>query len=779
MADIINYDPNTGRKLNPGESVVDKATGKTVTQGTVFGSTPAVAPMVTSVASSVPATKTQPSGSLTPINSVNQAPTMGATPGSNYGVLSSATPVASTSTDIINYDPNTGRKLNPGESVVDKATGKTVTQGTAFNSTPVSTSVPSSTVSTTSTSNNTPAVSSGLTNYLSSLNYPSDYNTLTTLAKQYGITNWTGSTNQQNSLLWALKNGASATQAPGYTEESVSTSVSPTIASTSNENIINYDPNTGRKLNPGESVVDKATGKTVTQGTQLSSTATPTPATPITPSTTTPVVPTGTDTGATIEYDPNTGAKLTPGQSVVDNATGKTVTQGTIFEQDTTKPADQLLTKDASGNFVEPTADTSAKDKIASDLEAKFKEFTDTAKKTQEASQKAQEEIVKKMGETATTALMDKFTETQKTISDAYNQYFTQQQDYLTQLQNQPSVVDQLNKFREEQGLPQMEKELAGIDQTILTTEGLLSNIEADIRTRTEGLPVSEAAARRLTSMEQAPLSKQLSEQLRSRQYAAAGLEAKQATVNQYMTSAQADLANQKEVAQAKLDVAKEQAEVKADIANSGLEAFQTVQNQMNDVYKIELSNISSNADYQNKLAELGFDFYTQQQAAKTADINDKEAFAQELFKIKLQNTLNTTNPDYQTEIVSDSSGVFYQISINKNNPSDRIVKNLGVQGKTTGSSTTSSASTAVNTTDKYIQDPNNPNASMLNPNYGKTASSIAAEEKTVTAFNKSLTDKNLYSDFESKEEFIKYLQVNYPGIDSGDIEAAVNSYYQ
>jgi protein-tyrosine-phosphatase len=177
-------------------------------------------------------------------------------------------------------------------------------------------------------------------------------------------------------------------------------------------------------------------------------------------------------------------------------------------------------------------------------------------------------------------------------------------------------------------------------------------------------------------------LSKQLSEQLRSRQYAAAGLEAKQATVNQYMTSAQSDLANQKEVAQAKLGVAKEQAGVKADIANSGLEAFQTVQNQMNDVYKIELSNISSNADYQNKLAELGFDFYTQQQAQKTADINDKESFAQELFKIKLQNTLNTTNPDYQTEIVSDSSGVFYQISINKNNPSDRIVKNLGVQGE-------------------------------------------------------------------------------------------------
>lgn len=38
MADIINYNPNTGAKLSKGESVVDKSTGKTVTQGSVFGS---------------------------------------------------------------------------------------------------------------------------------------------------------------------------------------------------------------------------------------------------------------------------------------------------------------------------------------------------------------------------------------------------------------------------------------------------------------------------------------------------------------------------------------------------------------------------------------------------------------------------------------------------------------------------------------------------------------------------------------------------------------------
>jgi len=651
-----------------------------------------------------------------------------ANPNSTIGTIAvaSATPVSpvvpatntstTSSTNIINYDPNTGRKLNPGESVVDNATGKTVTQGTPFGST---TATPVPAVNTggmvgagnvSGTSTNTGGtnqakyfISTSPTGKVYKQDLPQDSDYQSTLQFLINEANSKGNTvsyeyptvtpatpaTQTNKTIQGTYKGqniysgtdaevtaqmkaidagtTSATPTPTapVTPTTPTTPVAP-VTSTDTGATIEYDPNTGQKLTPGQTVTDPNTGQPITQGTPF-----------VTPPT----------SGTTIEYDPNTGRKLNPGETVTSNETGKSVTQGTPYvpapDQNTTQanPNANLIQKDTAGNYVEPTGDTATKDKIASDLEAKFKEFTDTTKATQEASQKATQELLTKMGDTATQALMDKFTETQKSISDSYAQYFNQQQEYLTQLQNQPSVVDQLNKFREQQGLPQMEKELAGIDQTILTTEGLLSNIEADIRTRTEGLPVSEAAARRLTSMEQAPLSKQLSEQLRSRQYAAAGLEAKQATVNQYMTSAQADLANQKEVAQAKLGVAKEQAGVKADIANSGLEAFQTVQSQMNDVYKIELSNISSNADYQNKLAELGFDFYTQQQAQKTADINDKEAFAQELFKIKLQNTLNTTNPDYQTEIVSDSSGVFYQISINKNNPSDRIVKNLGVQG--------------------------------------------------------------------------------------------------
>ena len=53
---INNYDPNTGRKLNPGETVINKQTGQKVTQGTVYAA-PAVAPAKT-MGSMLPATPT-------------------------------------------------------------------------------------------------------------------------------------------------------------------------------------------------------------------------------------------------------------------------------------------------------------------------------------------------------------------------------------------------------------------------------------------------------------------------------------------------------------------------------------------------------------------------------------------------------------------------------------------------------------------------------------------------------------------------------------------------
>lgn len=98
------YNPNTGKKLKKGESVVDKSTGKTVTQGTKYSSG-------SSSSSSSSSSKSTGSSSSSSSSSSNTS-----------------------SSNVVNFDPNTGRKLNPGETVVDKSTGKTVTQGTQFGS---------------------------------------------------------------------------------------------------------------------------------------------------------------------------------------------------------------------------------------------------------------------------------------------------------------------------------------------------------------------------------------------------------------------------------------------------------------------------------------------------------------------------------------------------------------------------------------------------------------------------------------------------------------------
>ncbi len=159
----------------------------------------------------------------------------------------------------------------------------------------------------------------------------------------------------------------------------------------------------------------------------------------------------------------------------------------------------------------------------------------------------------------------------QKTMNESFQKYFDEQEKYLQELRDQPTAIEQLQKFREDQKLPMLEKELMGIDQTILDVEGLLYNIEEDIRTRTEGLPVSEAAARRLTAIEQAPLSKRLTDLIRGRQRVAVGLEAKQRVVEEFMTAQETDIQRQRAITEAKLGLGKERLEFEADRFEFGI----------------------------------------------------------------------------------------------------------------------------------------------------------------------------------------------------------------
>ncbi|HDY66707.1 MAG TPA: hypothetical protein ENH85_02825 [Candidatus Scalindua sp.] len=212
----------------------------------------------------------------------------------------------------------------------------------------------------------------------------------------------------------------------------------------------------------------------------------------------------------------------------------------------------------------------------------------------------------------------------QKTMNESFQKYFDEQEKYLQELRDQPTAIEQLQKFREDQKLPVLEKELLGIDQTILDVEGLLSNIEEDIRTRTEGLPVSEAAARRLTAIEQAPLSKRLTDLIRGRQRVAVGLEAKQRVVREFMTAQETDIQRQRAITEAKLGLGKERLEFEAGKQETTLEIYRTELGRLekeeteataevkeatkaaNTVKKNILTNINSAVD-QYKLNPSGF----------------------------------------------------------------------------------------------------------------------------------------------------------------------------
>jgi LysM repeat protein len=96
-----------------------------------------------------------------------------------------------------------------------------------------------------------------------------------------------------------------------------------------------YNPNTGALLSPGQSVVNNATGQTITQGTPYVPYVAPA-STPVS----TPVSSgsSGSSSAQIINYNPNNGALLTPGQVVLDNSTGKYVQQGTIFGTNVAAP---------------------------------------------------------------------------------------------------------------------------------------------------------------------------------------------------------------------------------------------------------------------------------------------------------------------------------------------------------------------------------------------------------------------------------------------------------
>jgi len=465
-----------------------------------------------------------------------------------------------------------------------------------------------------------------------------------------------------------------------------------------------YNPNTGAKLKPGETVWDVANNRLITQGQEYGSGSSYTSAQNAaaqagTTQTSTPAsLPVSTPTNAsqtaqvadltnkvnvaqqavgvknqitnlqaqqaalsqyglsdTNQLSQNASGQWVPNastQAQLDQIAGlktnisnaqtavanKTATSATATPQ-TTPNANQAISTATAQMNANQTAGEAAISQAGSSLDDKFKEYTQQMTDAQNESNAKTEALLKKMGEDSTAQLLAQFQTTQQQIADGYKSYFDEQEKYLEALKNQPTAVQQLQTFREQQGLPQMEQQLAQIDQTIITTETLLSNLESDIKTRTEGLPVSQAAANRLIAIESKPLSKQLSEQLSARQKLAAGLETKLNTVNQFMSAASSDLATQKETALAKLGFAKEKAEITGDLATDSLNMFQTIQTNMNQINALRIDQISNDTQYRQALAEMGFTYYQQQVAEQKADIKDRVAYQNELVKSNLKPT--------------------------------------------------------------------------------------------------------------------------------------------
>ena len=316
-----------------------------------------------------------------------------------------------------------------------------------------------------------------------------------------------------------------------------------------------------------------------------------------------------------------------------------------------------------------------------------FETMQTTQLKAREDLEKQQQDFLKQFGTQATEQIMSQFKEMQEQQKQAQQEYYQQQQDFLKQMQEQPSSVERLQKYREEQGLPQMEKMLAKNDQVILDTERLLANLEEDIKARTEGLPVSEAARRRIEAMEGAPLEKRLQEQLRARQEVAIGLEQKERTVQEFMAAEQEDIQRKLQAGQVGLGFAQEKAAFETKMSEQGFGMFQDLQNRALEISKVGLGFAETGAEFRSNLATQGFSVFSEFQARDltgfTADLQTElnrlqrqealdegernrmfelqqagEKFKQQLVLIQFETDLKKANPEIANiESVLDDQG--------------------------------------------------------------------------------------------------------------------------
>ncbi len=211
-----------------------------------------------------------------------------------------------------------------------------------------------------------------------------------------------------------------------------------------------------------------------------------------------------------------------------------------------------------------------------------------------------------------------------------------QENAFLENYLNQPSTADRLKQLRDEQGLPQLEKEIDLMDKQILDTEGLLTKLEGDITERTKGMPVSEAARRRMLALEGKPLTEQLDELVRARTRVATGLSSKESVINQILTAEQEDRNLKLKGEEMRLGFAKEQ-------LGTMTELFNQEQAQELEAFKADLPNVQT-MDIVNELGEtilMGYDSNTGEvlweQNLGTAPVDPMDALDLQLKELQVQ----------------------------------------------------------------------------------------------------------------------------------------------
>ena len=149
-------------------------------------------------------------------------------------------------------------------------------------------------------------------------------------------------------------------------------------------------------------------------------------------------------------------------------------------------------------------------------------------------------------------------TDYRQQMMDLINKLTTQNQSYISTLQNQPTAAQQYQTYREQLGLPSSEAALTSTNVQIQKTEGMIEQLEKDINARISGFggkPITDPLRRRELAVEQKPLAEQLATLSRTAGVQQTGVQSARDQLVQMLGLSAQDQATQAAIAKAPLEM--------------------------------------------------------------------------------------------------------------------------------------------------------------------------------------------------------------------------------